>query len=824
MATRVLTSIKDKGKLIGFRIATNVKGYKGIHHITLDQAADFHRKVEKICNVKLEDGRWIGTECSIDKLPELDKNGNPIKVDGQIHVLHRVIQDGSTVGFQLMDLNGVVEIYDVGTTLKLAKKFGLVNASLVFKRSKDGRRVNPYIKGILHTIPDKEIKVKKEEKPKISEIMRKGVGQVGDKLSRMKELVELLDKAADAYYNQGREIMSNYEYDKLYDELERLEKETGIVLANSVTQKVGYTVQSKLPKVTHPTRMLSLDKTKDVDVLSNSLGGQEGILSWKLDGITIVATYENGELLSAVTRGNGSVGEDVTANYKTFVNVPLRIDYTDRLVIRGEGLISYKTFEEINSKIADEEAKYKNPRNLASGSIRQLDTRVTKSRKVRFVAFTVVEGLNELETYSAKLDKIQSLGFEIVEYKKVDRDTTKVAVDWFSKRVETNPYPTDGLVITIDNIAYGEYLGSTNKFPRNAKAFKWHDEIKETELLYIDWSASRTGAINPVAVFKAVDLEGTTVERASVHNVSIVEELELGIGDKIQVYKANMIIPQIADNLTRSGTVDIPKTCPVCSGLTEIRVSEQAKVLFCTNVDCPAKHLGKLVHFTTRDAMNIEGLSESTLEKLIALGVIRTYKDIYHINDHMDLIIKQEGFGKRSYNKLWTSIEKSREVDLHSFIYGLGIEQMGKSTSKLICQHYDYDLEKIITATEEELLKIDGVGQKTATELLSYFAENADMVRELSKELKFKAAVKIDRNSPISGKVFVVTGSVYNYKNRKDLQTHIESLGGKVASSVSAKTDYLINNDITSTSSKNKKAKELGVPIISEQEFLDMIK
>lgn len=643
-------------------------------------------------------------------------------------------------------------------------------------------------------------------------------------IDRMKELVKILGKAAEVYYQGKDEIMSNFEYDRLYDELEALEKETGIVLSGSVTQKVGYEVQSKLPKVTHSTRMLSLDKTKSVENLAETLQGEEGFLGWKLDGLTVVATYEGGKLISAVTRGNGVVGEDVTNNYKNFSNVPLTLNIKDRLVVRGEALISYKTFEEINSKIENEIDKYKNPRNLCSGSVRQLDPNVTKRRNVEFVVFTVVEGFEEEKTYTGKLEKAKELGFEIVEYEKVNKNNLSDAIERFKNRVGSFKYPTDGLVLTIDNIEVGKRLGETSKFPRNAKAFKWEDGVVETELLYIDWSCSRTGAINPVAVFKPVELEGTTVTRASVHNISIIEELELGIGDIITIYKANMIIPQIADNLTRSGNLEIPKECPVCGGKTEIVQSDQAKVLYCTNVNCMAKHIGKLVHFTKRDAMNIEGLSESTLERFVREGFIKDYKDIYHLERYKDKIVELEGFGVRSYENIINAVEKSREVDLAAFLYALGVNQLGRTTSKIVSKALDNDLEKILNVTEDELLKIDGIGEITAKEIVKYFSENADMVRELAKEMKFKEAEKVDTSSPIAGKTFVITGDVKHFKNRKELQAKIESLGGKVSGSVSAKTNYLINNDITSNSGKNKKAKELNVPIISEDEFIEMIK
>lgn len=842
MAIRILTVIQDGEKLIGFKI---ISSKDGVGVVNLKQAEEIYEK-RPFENAELDKRthRWRGTECSLDKLPSQDLNGNYVRRDAEVIIVNKLVEEGVTKGFTVMNLDGAVTSYSIKDTISIAVKHGLINAELV--KSDNGY----YIRGKRKEIPVKVLKsapqVKSDQPPNnlkqvnlvntsvnpiksntqvVINTVDTGVvnSKLNEKIARIKELVPLLRKAAEVYEQGKDEIMSNFEYDKLYDELKKLEDETGVIMADSVTQKVGYTVQSKLEKVTHPSKMLSLDKTKSVDDLAVSLGGQEGFLGWKLDGLTVVATYESGKLISAVTRGNGSIGEDVTENFKTFSNIPLSIDYKNRLVLRGEALISYKTFEEINKKIDKEEDKYKNPRNLASGSVRQLDTKITKARKVAFIVFTVVEGFDNLAKYTEKLDYAGTLGFETVEYLKVNKDSTADAVEWFSKKIEKNPYPTDGLVIAIDDIAYGDMLGTTNKFPRNSKAFKWQDEIKETELLYVEWSNSRTGAINPVAVFKPVDLEGTTVERASVHNVSIVEQLKLGVGDTLQVYKANMIIPQVAENLTKSGTIEIPKQCPVCGGVTEIRVSEQAKVLFCTNPDCAAKHIGGLVHFATRDAMNIDGLSESTLERLVNEGFIRDFKDIYHIENYKDRIVKLDGFGKRSYDKLYSAIENSRNVDLSAFLYSLGVEQLGRTTSKLICKAFDNELEDIITANIDTLLKIDGVGAKTAEEIAKYFAKNANMVRELAKEMQFKAVVKVDKNSPIFGKTFCITGDVYNYKNRKELQAEIESLGGKAASSVSAKTDYLINNDVTSGSGKNQKAKELGVPIISELDYMKMI-
>lgn len=642
-------------------------------------------------------------------------------------------------------------------------------------------------------------------------------------ISRMQELIDKLVPAAEAYYTGADEIMSNYEYDKLYNELEDLEKKTGIVLAGSLTQKVGFEVKSKLPKVKHATKMLSLDKTKDRQELANSLGGQEGFLGWKLDGLTCVITYENGELVSAVTRGNGSIGEDITHNAKFFAGVPQKISYKDRLVVRGEALISRKNFDRINSQITNVDDKYKNARNLASGSVRQLDSKVAKERHVEVVAFTVVEGFDWIKTYTGKLEELRKYGFDIVPYIKVKPSEVIKGIEYFEDKVEKYRFPTDGLVITIDDIAYGEMLGNTSKFPRNSKAFKWKDEPEPTELIDIEWSVGRTGAITPVAVFKPVEIDGTTVQRASVHNVSVMKQLKLGKGDVVNIIKSNMVIPQVVENLTKSGTCIPPSVCPVCGGPTQIQISQQAEVLMCVNPNCVAKHIGNLSHFVERDAMNIDGLSEATLERFVNEGYIKTYRDIYHLSDYEKDIVKLDGFGRASYTKLIKAIDKSRECELPAFIYALGINQVGKRTAKDICQGLDYDLGVMLRISEDDLKKLPNIGDKTAYEFVNYMQIHGPMIIELTKELKFKAMQKINRNSPISGMIFCITGDVYQFKNRKELQALIESLGAKASSSVSAKTNYLINNDITSNSNKNQTAKKLGIPIISENDFLKMI-
>ena len=647
------------------------------------------------------------------------------------------------------------------------------------------------------------------------------------KIERMKELVAVLSKAAFAYEQENREVMSNYEYDTLYDELKQLEEETGTILGGSVTQKVGYEVASSLPKVTHPKRMLSLDKTKEISKLKAFLGEEEGILSWKLDGLTIVCTYENGKLVSAVTRGNGTVGEEITNNARTFKNLPLFIDEKERLVLRGEAIITYSDFNKINESISVEENKYKNPRNLCSGSVRQLNPEITAKRNVRLYAFTLVEGGPKVETKEEQLNWLSKKGFQIVEYKKVTADTVEEAVEYFAQNVASQNFASDGLVLTYNNCTYSASLGETAKFPKDSIAFKWKDELVETKLLNIEWNTSRTGLINPVAIFEPVEIEGTTVERASVHNLSILEELQLGIGDYITVYKANMIIPQIAENLTRSGKIDIPKCCPVCGAHTEIKQDKETKTLICSNSNCKAQRLRAFTHFTTRDAMNIEGLSEATIEKFLERDYLEDFTSLYHLDQYESEIIEMEGLGKRSFTKLMKSIENSREVALANFIYALGIAQVGLGTAKLICKYFNNDLDAMMKASQEELTAIDGIGPVIALEFAKYFSLEANqiMVKALERELEFKVERKAPiEDSKIMGKTFVVTGDVHHFKNRKELQNKIEELGGKVTGSVSKNTDYLINNDSESGSSKNKKAKELGIPILTEEAFLELIR
>ena len=657
--------------------------------------------------------------------------------------------------------------------------------------------------------------------------MIRGAYIMKQKLERMKELSAILSEAAKAYYQESREVMSNFEYDKLYDELVALEEETGTVFAGSPTQKVGYEVLSELPKERHDRPMLSLNKTKSVDELREWLGNQKGLLSWKMDGLTVVLTYEDGKLAKAVTRGNGEVGEVITNNAKTFVNLPMTIPYKGYLVLRGEAVITYEDFEKLNASIADEAAKYKNPRNLCSGSVRQLNSEITASRNVRFMGFALVqaEDVDFKNSKKKQAEWLAGLGFEMVESVEVTAETIADAIAEFAKKVEDYNIPSDGLVLLYDDIAYGASLGRTAKFPRDSIAFKWADELQETKLSYIEWSASRTGLINPVAVFEPVELEGTTVSRASVHNISIMEGLELGVGDAITVYKANMIIPQIADNLTRSGVRDIPAECPVCGGATEIRSINDVKSLYCTNPDCQAKKIKGFALFVSRDAMNIDGLSEMTLEKFIAAGFIHEFSDIFHLDRHKDAIVEMEGFGEKSYENLVNAAKAASHTTLPRLIYGLGIAGIGLANAKMICKHFRYDLDAMRQADSEDLCSIDGIGAVLADAWVKYFRseKNNQALDTLLNDLTFEEEQMESGDNSLEGKIFVITGSVEHFANRKELQAFIEARGGKATGSVTAKTSYLINNDVTSSSSKNKKARELGVPVLSEEDFLKLV-
>ena len=656
---------------------------------------------------------------------------------------------------------------------------------------------------------------------------RQGNQKQTDRMERMRELVELLNRARRAYEQEDTEIMSNYEYDQLYDELLGLEKELNTTLASSPTVNVGYEVLSELPKERHESPMLSLDKTKEVSRLKEFLGDQKAVISWKLDGLTIVLTYRNGTLAKAVTRGNGEVGEVVTNNARVFQNLPLHIPYQGELVLRGEAVISYKDFEKINEEIGDADAKYKNPRNLCSGSVRQLNNEITAKRRVRFYAFTLVsaDGVDFRNSRQYQMQWLEEQGFDVVENHLVTSGTIDEEVAWFARHIETNELPSDGLVLVYDDIAYGQSLGATAKFPRDSFAFKWADEIRETTLKEIEWSPSRTGLINPVAVFEPVELEGTTVSRASVHNISIMEELELGVGDRITVYKANMIIPQIAENLTRSGVKDIPETCPVCGGATRIAMENETKTLYCTNPRCQAKHVKSFTLFVSRDAMNIEGLSEATLEKFIANGYVKDLTDLFHLDRYAEEIKNMDGFGEKSYENLQNSVDNARTTTLPRLVYSLGIPNIGIANAKVICRALGNDPERVMNATAEELDEIPGVGDVIAKAYVDYFAdeEHRDVFRRLLAEVEIPKEVETEDSRKFAGVNFVITGSVAHFANRAEVKEEIEKRGGKVTGSVTSKTNYLINNDIESSSSKNRKARELGIPIISEEKFLEML-
>ena len=651
---------------------------------------------------------------------------------------------------------------------------------------------------------------------------------MNNKIERISELVKKLNEASRVYYQGEDEIMSNYEYDALYEELAALEQETGVVLASSPTVNVGYEVLSELPKERHEKPMLSLDKTKDVQALKEWVGAHETILSWKLDGLTIVLTYENGKLTKAVTRGNGEVGEVITNNAKVFKNLPVSIGYQGELVLRGEAVITYSDFEKINAQIEDDEAKYKNPRNLCSGSVRQLNNEVTAKRNVNFFAFSLVkaEGVDFENSHEKQMLWLKSQGFDIVEYEVVTAETLEESVQRFAEKVETNDFPSDGLVLSYDDIVYGESLGRTAKFPRNAIAFKWADEIRETILKEIEWSPSRTGLINPVAIFEPVELEGTTVSRASVHNISVMEGLELGIGDTIAVYKANMIIPQIAENKTRSGMAELPKHCPTCGGATQVRQIADAKALYCTNPECQAKKIKAFTLFVSRDAMNMEGLSEATLEKFIAKGFVHEFADLFQLERFAGEIQLMEGFGEKSCKNILASAEKARNTTLPRLIYALGIQNIGVANAKMLAKQYHYDLSELRNASAEELSSIEGIGGVIAASIEEYFRDekNQQMLKNLLEQISIEKPEENNNVQIFAGMNFVITGTVNHFANRNEVKAVIEERGGKVTGSVTSKTNYLINNDTTSNSSKNKKAKELNIPIISEEDFLEMLK
>jgi DNA ligase (NAD+) len=643
-------------------------------------------------------------------------------------------------------------------------------------------------------------------------------------VTEMKALIDKLNEASRMYYAEGEEIMTNKEYDALYDRLQELEETTGIVFSTSPTQNVGYEVQSQLPKEAHPQRMLSLDKTKDREALRAFAGDHDCLLSWKLDGLTVVLTYRDGELFKAVTRGNGEVGEVITNNARVFDNIPLKIDFTGELVLRGEAVITYADFELINQTITDDGAKYKNPRNLCSGSVRQLDPGITRARHVKFFAFALVsaEGI-DFRTRGEQFDWLSDRGFKVVEHRTVNGNTVADGVEWFAAHIADNPVPSDGLVLTIDDIAYARSLGTTAKFPRDSIAFKWQDETAETTLREIEWSASRTGLINPIAVFDPVELEGTTVSRASVHNLSIMEQLALGEGDEISVYKANMIIPQIGDNFTRSGSIRPPEHCPVCGAPTEIRDTGEARTLYCSNPACPAKQLKSFELFVSRNALNIEGLSEATLEEFLSAGIVKSYADLFRLAEKRDLIVGREGFGEKSWRNLADAAEKARRTTMTRLLTALGINAGGPATARLLSRYYREDLGALREASEEELCQIEQIGEVTAAGIRAWFdnAENARQLDELLAVLDLEKASDDNAEKDLDGLTFVVTGSLTHFPNRDALKTEIEKRGGKVSGSVSARTTALINNDAASNSAKNKTARKLGVPVLTEEEFLE---
>ena len=652
-----------------------------------------------------------------------------------------------------------------------------------------------------------------------------------NKINRINELVNILNMARFAYEQKDQEIMSNYEYDKLYDELEQLEKETSIILSNSPTQNVGYEVVSNLPKVKHLSKILSLEKTKDIKTLKSFVGNEEALLSWKLDGLTIVCNYENGKLVRGTTRGNGEVGEDVTNNVMNFTNIPLTIPYKEPLTVRGEALIYYDDFNKINEKLPNDR-KYKNPRNLASGSVRQLDPNVTKERKVKILIFAVIDGMDDIDNKYDQFEKLKEFGFEVVDQKKVNKNNIEETVKWFSENIDKQPFASDGLVLTFNNIELCNKLGIKTKTPKYALAFKWKDETQLTTLRSIEWNTSRTGLINPIAIFDEIELEGTTVERASIHNLSILEELKLGIGDEIEVYKANMIIPQILKNNTMSGTCKCPTHCPSCGHKTRISMDHETKTVICDNEDCPAQKVMKICNFVGKEQMNIVGFSEATIEKFLDLGIITDFPSIYKIEQFKDVILKTEGFKDKSYKNLINAINTSKKVKLPNFIFALGISNIGYKNAKNLCEYFNNDLEKIMNAAKEELLNINGVGNIMAASIINYFSNknHIEMIKELLEYIEFIEEEKIEiKESNITGKSFLVTGNVEYFKNRKEVENKIVEMGGIIAKSVNKDLDYLINNDINSTSSKNKKAKELiekgeKVKIITENDFMEMIK
>ena len=656
-----------------------------------------------------------------------------------------------------------------------------------------------------------------------------------DKLNRIKELTEKLHKASVAYYQYDNPIMSDKQYDDLYDELEQLEKETNIVLAGSPTQKVQGFILKELDKVKHTKPMLSANKTKDINEIKKFIGNKQCVMSWKEDGLTIVLRFKDGKFVQAITRGTADVGEDVTHTMRTCKNIPLQIPYYADIEVRGECLISWKEFDRINEKLADVN-KYKHPRNLAAGSVRQLDANITKGRNIMFKAFELVQEdvynekkYEQLMDIKESFDYLTECGFDVVEHEIVTYDNAEEMINKFSP--EQYEYPVDGLIITYDDYLYGKSLGETSKFPLNMMALKWADDVYETTLRDIEWDTSRTGLINPVAVFDEIDLDGALTTKATLHNVSFIEDLELGIGDTIQVYRSNKVIPKVHDNSTRSNTYKIPTECPCCGALAEVRCDKESKMLYCTNPDCSAKFTSKLENFVNRNGMNIVGLSKQTLETLVDRNYVTSFKDLYHLEDYKKELSSLSGFGAKSVSKLLKAIDESRKVDLTHLLTSLGIPLCGKSTCKDIAKYCHGNVDEftfIMENTSLEFAAIDGVGVAATTSLDDWWHENREMFYSLLSELFVEVPEeKTETNTSgadLNGKTFCITGKLTHFSNREALIDSITSHNGKYLSGISSKLNYLINNDKTSTSGKNKKALDLGtVKIISESDYLAMI-
>ena len=665
-----------------------------------------------------------------------------------------------------------------------------------------------------------------------------------DKINIIKQLVELLNKANKAYYEKSNPIMTDREYDQLYNELVSLEKETGVILSGSPTQYAGYNIESKWDKITHEFPALSLNKTKDRNELVNWLGDKEGVLSWKEDGLTMIMSYDNGSLSTLASRGNGIVGENLTKNARYIHGIPLEIPYKGHLVVRGEALISYKTFEEINNLIENEEDRFKTPRNLASGTIRNLDSKIVANRNIEVKAFELVYADNMPKTYTEALNWLYDLGFDVVEYKEVTKDSLLEIIEWFESKIKDNEYSSDGLVLVYNDIAYGKSLGTTSKFPLSGIAFKWNDDTYETTVTGIEWYASRN-SLNPVLVFNTVNIDGSDINKASIHNVNIMKSLELGIGDTVEIYLANKIIPQVADNQTRSNTFEIPDKCSVCGSPTEIITSEDGitQILVCTSESCPGKLLGKLKLFCSKEGMDIEGLSEATLQTFIDKGWLKDISDIYKLHLHETQMQHMKGFGKRSVTKLLNAIDESRTVTMANFIRALGIPLIGKTQSKALSDLCSGNIEKfedMVYCETDFSNKLDGFGEKRSNSILNWFGDetNFEIYNKLKKELTFIATDGF-MNKPegednmsennnnykdLSGQMFVITGSLNHFANRDELKSLLESLGAKVSGSVSKKTTALICNDSDSGSTKSRKAAELGIPVWTEDELLNNIK